>query len=211
MSIPIFSGKDLVSRSAAQIKYFRDHPEEKGREITPGMIRGSEYQEAVTNILGGMKEMKSDLTYNNIRICCCHDLVNRYEKTITEIKHVDKTRDIPEWYFQQSILQCVLYKTIYHYSGGVLTTPKFMIDQGYEAQTFVMSLSKYQLLFGDKLYEIIINPDNYIDIIRYFEIKALYSLKSYDTAKSYDAIHYKHHFEDLRQYFDYQLIKSIKI
>ena len=208
MEILSFSGKDLATRSAAQIKYLRDHPE--ARTVNPNMLKGENRQHEIAMILGGIEELKSELRFNNIVISCCHDLVNLDDRTVTEIKSIDPERQVEEWYFHNSIVQCVLYDTIIHYTGGIMSTPVFRIKQGFKNITVTLNRKSYRLLFGNELYEINVNPDNYIDIIRYFEIKAEYTRKSYETAKSYDIIHSKHHFDDLRPYFEYHKLKTIK-
>lgn len=209
MIILSFSGKDLATKSAMQLCYMRKH-----RVIVnpnPNQLVGVEHQHNVANKQGTngiYEEMKTSFQYDNIVINCCHDIVDKKKKIVTEVKMVDPNRPIEQWYLQSSIVQCVLYSTICHFNGNLFNTPQFRIRQGYKQDGFYLSKLEYHLLFGDKEYLITVN--DYDKVLSYFLIKANCS-SNYNMAKQYDSIHEFQHFKDLEQYFDCQLIKNIKI
>lgn len=207
MGILSFSGKDLATRSAMQLCYMRNHKVE--RIINYNMVIGEQHQHDVAQRQKGVyEEMKTVLRYNDIIISCCHDIVDKKNHIITEVKNIDPNRPLEDWYFKNSIVQCVLYSTVCHFNGNVFITPIFRIKQGFKQDGFFLTNIEYHLLFGEEEYNII--AKDYDAILLYFSVKAN-SSKDYESAKIFDEFHKFKHFEDLRKYFDYQLIKNIKI
>ena len=203
MEILSFSGKDLVTRSAMQLCYMRNHKVE--RIVNYNMIIGEQHQHDIAQRQKGVyEEMKTVLRYNDIVISCCHDKKNKKSRIVTEVKNIDPDRPLEEWYFRNSIVQCVLYSTICHFNGNVFITPVFRIKQGFKQDGFFLTSIEYHLLFGKDEYNVIVK--DYDIVLSYFLTKANCS-KDYNSAKQYDEIHKFKHFEDLSNYFEYKQLK----
>lgn len=203
MEILSFSGKDLVTRSAMQLCYMRNHKVE--RIVNYNMIIGEQHQHDIAQRQKGVyEEMKTVLRYNDIVISCCHDIVDRKSRIVTEVKNIDPDRPLEEWYFRNSIVQCVLYSTICHFNGNVFITPVFRIKQRFKQDGFFLTNIEYHLLFGKDEYNVIVK--DYDIVLSYFLTKANCS-KDYNSAKQYDEIHKFKHFEDLSNYFEYKQLK----
>ena len=192
-----FSAKDLVTRSCMQIRMFAEHPERK--PLPSQMVDyGEKFQRAVADTLPNIvgEEMRGIYTNGGISIYFSNDIV--CEDKIIEVKSV--TGNAPEWYFQNSLLQCAFYKSMIMQGFNRLETASFLVNQGYERKSAIVATwTDYILIFGEEKYKIEVN--NTHGIINFFLGKAR-ACTDWNLAKNFDFINKHREFEILSKYFD---------
>ena len=195
-NITTFSAKDLCSRSCKQIKMFNEHPELRPKP-NENVINGSKFQDEVAlsfdNLIG--QEMRGTYIKDDIIINFSNDIVCKDK--IVEVKSVN--REIEDWYFNCSILQCAVYKSLLTKTNKKLSTSRFYLDMGHPLiETIVDNDIDYYLKFGDKTYKVIVNnPDK---IVNFIFAKAKACLQ-WDTAKRFDESYKFKEFSELNKYF----------
>ncbi len=194
----LFSASDLVKKTCKQLKYLRG----KEKVVTQEQLSGEEYQHKLAQTLvGANEEMKTTFVCQgaDITIFACHDIVT--DKFIAEIKDTSKF-EVKEYYKQKSLLQAAFYKSLLMESNGILTTPEFRIQQGFEPKTMTVDKNiEYILMFGNEKYNIEVGDS--FSIVFYFVKKALISLESYNTIEEYERLHKHKEFEELQGCFKY--------
>lgn len=197
-----FSAKDLCSRSAMQIKMFREKPELKPVP-TINQLNGISYQDEVAKRVKGLigQEMRGTYIKDNICINFSNDIV--CEDKIIEVKTVRGTDGI-DWYFDNSILQTAAYKALMENSNKKLVTSKFYVEQGNPYVETRMSVFDYYLLFGVDLYKIEVNDGK--KIVDFLVRKAKASLY-WDTAREFDREFKRREFEVLKDTFSTEIVK----
>ena len=199
--IKSFSAKDLCSRSCMQIRMFDLHPEKRPIS-TINTETGVTYQHQIAlttdNVIG--EELRGTYINENICINFSNDIV--CNDKIIEVKSVN--REIEDWYFNSSVLQCAFYKSLLLKSNKQLITAKFYSDLGNPIiKTTVDDNIKYILYFGEKKYNIIVvNPDS---IIEFFINKAKATF-DWDSAKEFDSKYKFKEYETLKDYFRFELM-----
>jgi hypothetical protein len=146
------------------------------------MIKGSEWQEEqVSKIPGALSEMCGTYTDHNIRIFFTNDCVE--EDKITEYKMVNG--EAADYYFNNSILQAALYKSMIMLGSTAFKTAEFRIKQGYEDVSITVDKKiPYILNFGGKLFEISVTKPQ--SIVNFFVEKARHAI-DWDDAAKWDA------------------------
>lgn len=197
-----FSASDLVKQSAFQIWYLR----RKRLRLAPttSQKKGLEYQREVSTQNHGLEEMKGIYIKDDVQISFCNDFINK--TGVYEVKYVDLSRALPDWYFTVSLLQTAFYKSLLMLSDGKLVTPAFKIKEGCEKVICMIDPnSNYFLLFGNKKYQIeVFNP---YAIVNHFLEKARTTLeKEPYSAQSHDAMYKHKDYEYLKQWFTYKKI-----
>lgn len=214
MVINRYSASELIKRSAAQLVYFRRTGTKP--QITENMKIGESYQYKVsdTERKNGHKvadEMCGCYTFGENAIYFCIDIVR--EDCFVEVKSVfdESGKDsltYPEWYFESSILQCAVYKSLLmNMDGDTLVTPQFRLNEGCEYKTLKAERSlPYLLKFGSVgVYRVDVTDSK--RIIKFLKDK-INALKDYDTARAFDT-KYKHkEFNLLRDCFTYKKVSQ---
>ena len=195
-----FSAKELCTRSCMQLKMFMEHPEKRPIPFeNQNIVMGDKYQHELarqfTNVID--EEMRGSLVTGNFVINFTHDIV--CDDKLVEIKYVDPTRTLEDWYLKSSLLQCAVYKALTNKCGGHLETATFRVNMGHTKQYATVPYDiPYILYFGDDKYKIMTNNDDAItDFITY---KACASL-DWTEAKEFDAAHKHREYEILSPYF----------
>lgn len=207
----IYSAADIIKRSCAQIVYFRETGKEK--PVSQNMLLGMEFQdriikrESVDNDV--ISEMRGCYDYKGNFVFFCIDMIKNggfYEiKSVTD-ENGNDTLDYPQWYFNSSILQCAIYKSLLlNMNGDTLVTPKFKVDAGIEETTInVDKNSPYYLIFGNVgTFNVEVNNPN--GLIQFVNDK-IDALKNYTTARAFDAIYKHKEFDLLSPYFSYNKV-----
>lgn len=127
------SAKDLCTRSCMQIKMFIEHPECRPVQTNnPNVVKGDQYQHSlartIPDIIG--EEMRGTYQTGNITIMFSNDVLCK--NRIIEIKYVDNSRPVEDWYLKSSLAQCAVYKALLDESGGQLVTASFRVNEGHE-------------------------------------------------------------------------------
>lgn len=197
-NIKSFSAKDLCSRSCMQIKFFDEHPELRPKpniNINEGVSFQHQIALNTENVIG--EEMRGSYCIDNIWINFSNDIV--CDNQIIEVKSV---RDFELWYFENSLLQCAVYKALLEKSNNKkLVTATFYADLGNPVvETEIKDNINYYLQFGDKRYLInVTNPDKIVD----FYVKKAKATMKWTTAKDFDD-KYKHkEYNELKDFFNF--------
>ena len=128
-----------------------------------------------------------------------NDIVTK--NSIIECKSVN--REVEDWYFESSLLQCAVYSALLRKTDGKLVTAKFFADMGNPiVETKVKPNIDYKLRFGDTLYCVEVNDE---DKIVDFIIKKAKHCNTWDEAKIFDAQYKQKEFETLKDFFNYKL------
>lgn len=200
--IKSFSAKDLCSRSCMQIKMFDLHP-----ELRPipniNQENGTNFQHQIAlntkNIIG--EEMRGSFIKDDILINFSNDIV--CPDKIIEVKSVN--REIEDWYFNNSIYQCAVYKALLMKSNKKLVTSKFFVDLGNPyIETTVNGDISYYLKFGNELFLIEVN--NADKIVEFIYNKAIASM-DWDKAREFDANYKFKEYETLKDYFKFSKVE----
>lgn len=212
MSVNRYSASELIKRSAAQLVFFREA--NVTPPVTAQMRVGEAYQHNISEKFKseGHKvadEMCGCYTYDENAIYFCIDIVRDDE--FVEVKSVlDENKQnsliYPEWYFQSSILQCAVYKSLLiGMDGCTLTTPKFRLDAGYELITKEVNKSlPYRLKFGEVgTYTVDVLDEN--RIIKFIKDK-INALENFSTARAFDDKFKHREFDFLKDCFTYSKI-----
>ena len=149
-------------------------------------------------------------TYGDTAIYFCIDIVR--EDCFVEVKSVlNENREdcltYPTWYFEQSILQCAIYKALLmNMDGNTLVTPKFRLDAGYADRSIEVNKSMpYTLQFGG-VGNYVVNVKDDTRLINFLKDK-IKALKDYDTATAFDAKYKHREFDLLKDCFTYKQIR----
>jgi len=195
-----FSASDLVKKSASQILFTRG----KSQIVSDQMLKGEQFQKDTFISKGGVaEELRGKYLQDNFIIYFCNDMLK--DKAMWEIKSVNDPINYPQWYLNSSLLQVAFYKSLLMNSDGVLSTPQFRIDQGYEKQEVIVNKNiDYYLLFDKQEFKVDVLNDK--EIILYFMEKAQSTL-NWDDAKSFDSITRFKEFDILRDSFNFTKIK----
>lgn len=195
-----FSAKDLCTRSCMQIKFFNENPDKRPKPNS-NVLFGETFQHKVAEQTDGVigEEMKGTFIYENICINFSNDIVTK--NSIIECKSVN--REVEDWYFESSLLQCAVYSALLRKTDGKLVTSKFFADMGNPiVETKVKPNIDYKLRFGDTLYCVEVNDE---DKIVDFIIKKAKHCNTWDEAKIFDAQYKQKEFETLKDFFKYKL------
>lgn len=196
-----FSAKDLCTRSCKQIKFFNEFPEKRPKPNTNTLF-GETFQhkvaEQTSDVIG--EEMRGSFICDDICINFSNDIVTK--DSIIEVKSVD--REVEDWYFKSSILQCAVYSALLQKTNGKLVTATFFAEMGNPiVETVVKPNVNYLLRFGSDLYEIKTdNTDKIIDFI----VKKAKHCTTWDEAKIFDLQYKQKEYETLSNYFHYNKI-----
>lgn len=218
-----FSASDLIKRSCAQIVYLHN----KQKQIYTDMMQnGTKYQEKIIDEEKIKNQVADELrgcyTYSNINekfinkpilfhIFFCIDMLKNNE--FYEIKSIldengNNITTYPQWYFNNSLLQCAFYKSLLmNLDTDKLYTPKFRIKEGYKKQCIqINNNANYYLKFGDVgLYQIdVLNPEKIIEFYKN-KINHIY-FYDYDIARKFDYQFKWKEYDFLNQYFTYKKI-----
>lgn len=201
-NIKSFSAKDLCSRSCMQIKMFDVHPE-KRPVINANQQTGVSFQHQIAtktdNLIG--EEMRGTYVKDGILINFSNDIV--CPDKIIEVKSVN--REIEDWYFNNSIYQCAVYKALLMKSNKKLVTSKFFVDLGNPyVETTVNNDVSYYLKFGNDLYLIQVN--NADKIVEFIYNKAVASM-DWDKAREFDANYKFKEYETLKDCFSFSKVE----
>lgn len=201
LNVKSFSAKDLCSRSAMQIRMFDLYPEKRPKPAQNAQI-GITYQHQVAlsteNLIG--EELRGTYIQDNICVNFSNDIVCKGK--IIEVKSVN--REVEDWYFKSSLLQCAVYKSLLLKSNKKLITAKFFADLGNPiVETNVNDNIHYILYFGEDKYEINVNNPDYICE---FLINKAKSTFDWNTAKLFDLKFKYKEFETLENCFSYKKI-----
>jgi hypothetical protein len=208
-----YSAADLLKKSAMQLVFLRT---KKERYATKMQINGNAFQSKVSNddkyknkgVFA--EELRGSYSFDKNVIFFCVDMISDgifYEVKSIQDKDGNLTNDYPEWYLNNSILQCAFYKSLLiEGNNNTLFTPKFRIKEGFEYKAMDVDInSDYILLFGENL-KFKVDVVDSKKIIEYY-INKVNSLKDYETAKNYDYSHKFRDFSLLKNYFNYTEIK----
>lgn len=203
------SAADLLKKSAMQIVFLRNRKE---RYATKMQEIGNEYQSKVSNDdkykNKGLyaEELRGSYSFDNNVIFFCIDMIsdgNFFEIKSIQDKEGNITDEYPEWYLNNSLLQCAFYKSMLILGDNkTLFTPKFRIKEGFEYKAMeVEPTNDYTLLFGDKLkFKVDVKkPQAIIDFYK----NKIEHLENYDTAKEYDNQFKFKDFDVLKKCFKY--------
>ena len=210
----IYFATDLATKSCAQIVHYiknNDRPQPSDRRWI-----GVEFQDNVVkhSSIGNevYSEMRGFYDHNEHRVYFCIDMVKNgsfYEiKSVTD-KEGKATSEYEDWYFNSSILQCALYKTmLLNMTGNTLDTPAFRVEAGFDYNTLeVNKQNPYYLLFGRVgVFRIELTDPN--KIIGFINDK-IDALKDYKSAYAFDAIWKHKEFELLKDSFTYTKVDEI--
>lgn len=190
-----FSAKQLLTSSCMQLKYLRDNPQKKA-EVSVGKLEGVKEQHKMLSKFNAFgEELGGVYKKDDITIFFSNDIVSLDK--IIEVKTINgKTED---WYFNNSVLQCALYSSFIRLGSTMLTTSKFFLAEGNPKRSIVVKRDiDYLLLFGDKLYKVVVtNPKQIVD----FFINKAKATFEYETAKVFDKQYKFKEFETLKKYF----------
>lgn len=192
-----FSAAILVKSSCRQVLYFRTHPQ----PVNEWMIKGSEWQEEqVSKIPGAKSELCGTYTDHNIRIFFTNDCVE--EDKITEFKMVSGAAS--DYYFNNSILQAALYKSMIMLGSTAFQTAEFRMKQGYPLEQVTVAKDiPYLLNFGGNMYEIsVTKPQSIVD---FFVEKARHATDWNDAAK-WDAKYKYKEYQTLKDFITFKAI-----
>ena len=191
--------KDLLTKSCMQLKYLREHPEKK-RTPSSLMYEGCRYQHQIAavqpNLIG--EEMGCCFETDDIRIYFSNDII--CSDRIIEVKQINGHYE--DYYLENSLLQCAVYKAFILACNGNLATSKFHVQNGNDYKSYKIAFNhKYYLFFGNRVFSIsVITPSA---LVNFIVNKANASL-SYETAKEFD-YEFKHkEFEMLSKYFTFK-------
>lgn len=199
-----FSAKDLLTRSCMQLKMFLDKPELRPQP-TLAQYSGVDYQhqliETIPDVIG--EEMGNFIVFDNVRIYFSNDIITK--NGIIEVKYVDKTKEVPEWYFNNSILQCAVYKALTVECKNELRTAAFHIKSGNIMQNhkFNNDMFEYILYFGNEKYKVELT--NQEKLIKFLKFKVQHCL-TWDNAKLFDGKYKRREFELLKNCFKFEKI-----
>ena len=199
-----FSAKDLLTKSCRQIKMLTAHPEYRTAPSSM-MIYGSKFQDAVADTIPNVIGQEMRGVYTNaaqgLSINFSNDIV--CNDKIIEVKSV--VGQVPEWYRNNSLLQCAFYKSMILMGARHLETASFYVNEGNERiETFINQRFRYILIFGEEKYEIHVNDA--AQIVGFFEYKAACCSGMWANATSWDE-RYKHmEYEHLKPFFSYRNI-----
>ena len=198
-----FSAKDLCTLSCMQLKWFSCHPETRPKPNS-NVLMGESFQHKVAKTTDGLigQEMRGEYETDALRIYFSNDIVcNDY---IMEVKSVDKTREVADWYFKSSVVQCAVYKSLLMMGNGWLTTSTFFVDMGNpRINECVNTNIDYYLLFGDEKYKV--NVTNPKDIVGFICTKAKASL-DWTEAKNFDNFYKHKEYDMLQNWFNVERI-----
>lgn len=200
-----FSASSLVKQSASQIKYLLSHKQVK--PLSANIISGTKHQfnsaSVMTNKIA--EEMRGSYIKGDITIYFCNDVLLDYK--LVEIKSIDESRKIEDWYFNSSILQTAFYKSLLLNSNGLLCTPAFRIKEGYQNITRQIDINMpYYLMFGKDHYRIDVLNDKFIINFYLKKIKAI--LSSWDDVKIFDDKYKFKEYEYLKKALKYNKIAN---
>ena len=202
-NIKSFSAKDLCTRSCMQIKMFDEHPELRPKPNI-NTNNGVSYQHTIAlktdNVIG--EEMRGSYCEDNIWINFSNDIV--CNNKIIEVKSVN--REVEKWYFENSILQCAVYKALLHKSNKRLITSTFYAQMGNPLiETSVDNNIEYYLQFGEELYKIeVTNPDK---IVKFLIDKAKAST-DWTMARDFDSKFKRKEYTELQDCFNFIKIEK---
>lgn len=207
-----YSASELLKRSAAQLVYFRRTGNKP--QTTENMKIGEAYQAKVSESTRneGHKvadEMGGCYVFDVNAIYFCIDIVR--EDCFVEVKSVfdENGQDCltyPNWYFENSVLQCAVYKSLLlNMEGNILVTPKFRLNDGYDLRKMNVNKSlPYILKFGNVgTFRVDVANDG--KLLKFLKDK-IKALKDYDTARAFDAIYKHKEFGLLQDCFTYTKI-----
>ena len=195
-----FSAKDLCTRSCMQIKFFNEHPDKRPKPNS-NILFGETFQhkvaEATKEVIG--EEMRGTYNKDNICINFSNDIVTK--NSIIECKSVN--REVEDWYFESSLVQCAVYSSLLQKTNGDLITSKFFSDMGNPViKTTVAKNIDYLLRFGEDCYKVTVNDaDKIVDFI----LKKARATYTWDEAKTFDIQYKQKEFETLKDFFKYKL------
>ena len=183
-----------------QLKLFSEYPELRPKPNS-NMEYGQTYQHKVALWVEGLigEEMRGTYIQDDICINFSNDIV--CNDRIIEVKSISEDRPTEEWYFNSSILQCAIYKSLIEKSDGKLKTATFFTELGNPSiETVVKNDIDYILLFGTTPYKInVTDSDKIVDFI----IEKAKSTLTWEDAKIFDT-HFKHmEYETLKSCLNY--------
>ncbi len=198
-----FSAKELLSRSATQMRFFINNPSKKPK-ATPNMVAGCDYQNKLAkrmpNVIG--QELGGKLMINSHNIYFSNDIV--CNNSIIEVKQING--EYNDWFLEHSLIQCAAYKALVKLTNGYLSTSKFYAKLNNEYQQLKINLDlPYYLFFGEKIFKI--TDVNESIFLRYLTSKINAILASYDDAKLFDKNLKGKEFNILNKYFKYIQVK----
>ena len=204
-----YSAKDLITRSCRQLWYFSMLPKPtvlRKKAPSQRMLDGTDFQNMIISNyfpnchseMCGVFEYKDNAVFFSNDIC--------YPNKIIEVKWVDESEPVPDWYLQNSILQCALYSSFIRSGCTLLHTAKFSVKGGSKSR--VIEIDKevpYYLRFGGDTYAVeVLDPEPFLDYIR----KKIDSISSKIEAARFD-FKYKHkEFQLLGEYFQYRKLSE---
>ena len=157
-------------------------------------------EESVQEVIG--EEMRGTYIKNNICINFSNDIVTK--NSIIECKSIN--REVEDWYFESSLVQCAVYSSLLQKTNGDLVTSKFFSDMGNPViKTTVAKNIDYLLRFGEDTYNVTVNDaDKIVDFI----LKKAKATYTWDEAKTFDFCYKQKEYETLKQYFNYNRIEN---
>ena len=197
-----FSAKDLCTRSCMQIRFFNENPDKRPKPNV-NTIFGESFQhkvaETTKEVIG--EEMRGTYIKDNICINFSNDIVTK--NSIIECKSIN--REVEEWYFESSLVQCAVYSSLLQKTNGDLVTSKFFSDMGNPIiKTTVDKNIDYLLRFGENTYKVTVNDaDKIVD----FMLKKAKATYTYNEEKTFDLCYKQKEYETLKQYFNYNRIE----
>jgi hypothetical protein len=181
-----------------QLKMFMDKPELRPKPNINqynGVNVQTQIAKKIPNLIG--EEMGNFLTVDNIRIYFSNDIIT--PNGVVEVKSVNNDKPIEDWYINNSILQCAVYKSFIINCGYNLKTSKFHIANGNKNVEYTLPDSfEYILYFGGRIFKINVNNPN--KIVKFFIEKAKHCL-NWNDAKSFDEKYKRKEFEVLKDCF----------
>ena len=168
------------------------------------MAQGESFQDKIAKETDGIigQEMRGCYKTDSFVIFFSNDIV--CSDYIMEVKSVDKNRIVEDWYFNNSIVQCAVYKSLLSVCDGNLITSKFFVEQGNPCvQTKINDNIEYYLLFGDNKY--LISVTNTDKIIQFISAKALASM-DWTEAKKFDTLYKHKEYETLKDCFSFSIV-----
>lgn len=175
--------------------------------VTERMVSGCDYQANVYDDIIQSGETAADEMQGVYRcgednIYFCIDIVK--PNAFIEVKSV--FGDYESWFFESSLLQCAVYKSLLmHMEGNTLKTARFRLNEGAEEKTITVDVKQpYYLKFGNVgTFEVKVK--NSKEILNFLK-KKIEALTDYTSAHSFDE-QWKHkEFSLLRKYFEYSKI-----
>lgn len=198
-----FSAKELLTKSAKQIKYFLDKPDKKPLP-TLQEYEGCKFQYEIAknmkNLIG--QELGGKVRIGDDVLCFSNDIVTQDE--IYEVKNINGKYE--EWFLKNSILQCAAYLALIKLCNGNLSTSKFFKEKGNKNIFYkCKNIQNYTLIFGKETY--IINNVNENEFLKFFTDKINAIKDSYESCQLFDEEFKWKEFEKLKPYFNFIKVK----